>query len=53
MLINRQNQVVNLPKNLNSREHPAVFIPLREVKEPSQGNHDKMFRLETRARIIN
>lgn len=51
MLINKVGHVINVDKSLNSVTHPKIFAPLREVLVPPNHSHDKMFRLETRARI--
>lgn len=52
MLLNNKGQAVNVPKNLNSREHPGIFAQLTEVHAPLDHRHDKMFRLDQRARVI-
>ena len=51
MLVNKQGQIVNLPKDINSRTHPNLFRDLREVLVPAEKAHGKMFRVETRAKI--
>ena len=43
----------NINKELNSVTHPKIFAPLREILVPPNHHQDKMFRLETRARIVN
>lgn len=49
MLLNSKGHIVHLHQRFNTKEHPSMFLPLREVKEPSQPAHGSMFRLETRA----
>jgi hypothetical protein len=51
MLLNSQNQIVNPPKEQNTKSHPSVFIPLREVLEPSAKHHKGFFTLDSRAKV--
>ena len=51
MLFNSKGQVVHVHHSLNTKANPGVFIPLREMKIPLEHVHDKMFRLETRAKM--
>lgn len=51
MLVNQKNQPVKIADHLTSRSHTHIFVPLRETKLPLPHKDDKMFRLETRAKM--
>ena len=51
MLLNSKGTEVIVDKKMNSKSHPLVFTPLREVKCCLPHKHDKMFRLELRAQF--
>ena len=53
MLFNSKGQQVQVSNKLDSVSHPRIFAPLREVHEPQPINCGNLFRLGTRARIID
>lgn len=53
MLLNNDGQRVNLSPKLKGKALIAALIPLREVLVPSTGHCNEVFKLESRARIID
>ena len=51
MLLNKQGQQVQVDKRFNSVDNPGMFRNLREKLEPATHKHDKMFRLDQRAKM--
>ena len=52
MLFNNQGKQVNVSKQINSKTHPHVFAPLREVLIPSEPYKvSGMFKLENRVTV--
>lgn len=50
MLVTNQNKVVKLSDKLNSKTHPHVFAPLREVLENTVGHKCAGFSIQDRAK---
>ena len=53
MLFNSKGQQAHINPRLDSISNPGVFRPLREILTPSEKYCGTMFRMETRARIID
>ena len=53
MLFNSKGQQVNVSNKFDSVTNPRIFAPLREVLIPSEKSCGNLFRLETRARIVD
>ncbi len=53
MLYNSKGQQVTVSDRLDSVSNPRIFAPLREVHEPQSLDCGNLFRLETRARIVD
>ena len=53
MLFNSKGQQVKVSDRLDSVSNPRIFAPLREVLIPSEKSCGNLFRLETRARIVD
>lgn len=51
MLINAKNEIVNPPKEQNTKSHPHVFIPLKEILVTKNHKQGTMFRIEERAHL--
>lgn len=51
MLLNQKNQIVKIHPRFTSEQHPAIFAPLREVKQPDNHSCGDMFRMGTRAKF--
>ena len=51
MLINQQGKEVILSDKLNSKTHPHIFAPLREIHVPIKPYPKHMFSIEQRAKI--
>ncbi len=53
MLFNSKGQQVTVSDRLDSVSNPRVFKDLREVLIPSEKACGNLFRLETRARVVD
>lgn len=53
MLFNTKGQQVTVPDRFDSVSNPRIFAPLREVHIPSEKACGNLFRLETRARVVD
>ena len=51
MLLNQHGQQVQIDKRFNSVDNPLMFCHLREKLEPATHKHNKMFRLDQRAKM--
>lgn len=53
MLFNSKGQQVQISDRLDSVSNPRIFAPLREVHVPTEKYCGNLFKLETRARVID
>lgn len=51
MLFNQQGKEVKLSDKLNSKTHPHVFAPLREIHVTNNHSCGNMFSLENRVKF--